>query len=82
MNPDHEHKFHKMGMENRLSIGFKLGPPWLGSHSHNHYIQHVELITWGDLNFYIPIHKDLEILHFPGTVQMVSQIPHPSPKAA
>ena len=34
---DCEHKFHKMMIENWLSIGLELQSPWLGTYSHNHY---------------------------------------------
>ena len=34
---DSEHKFHKMRIENSLSIGFELGSPSLRIYSHNHY---------------------------------------------
>ena len=37
---DSEHKFNKTEIENCLSIGFNLGMPWFGTHSHN-------IVDWG-----------------------------------
>ena len=38
--PNSEQKFYKTRIENWLSIGFKLGFPWLRTYSYNHYTMH------------------------------------------
>ena len=59
---DSEYKFYKMRIKSWLSIGLKLGFPWLRTYCHNHYTMLNRLYTvwWGALNFYIPIFKALE----------------------
>ena len=73
---DSEHKLHKTRIENRLSIAFDLGSPWLGTYSHNHYT--ISTLQYDGSLKILYAHLQnlgtiLETFHCPLTVQVLSK---------
>ena len=65
-----KYKFHKKRIEIWLSIGFKMGFPWLRTYFYNHYTMfNIYLVWWGSLKLlcthFQRLRIILEIFHFP-----------------